>query len=491
MLNSVELYIILMHVGAVRTTAFLTGRLAFRASTTPYSRNYGRINNFINRSVKDLNLSIQEFDARHGFQAGERPQTLNCGSSDGGNGGNGNNINRRPVSESEPENPGNLFQYFVPPAAADTILMATNEIVAVWLTDLVVINAVITGGFGVSALTNKDDLLHKWSGLALEPLYRKIYYYFYLALWLKDRAARARFLEASIVEHRKSFEHLDDVFKSPSNREEIQRLEERISNMSSKEIDDQLALLQKRKLELKNQQAQHLQNPPSQNKGGGGTFCGMVLFPDQWDLQVQRFNEANANKLFKKQGVSKCKLNLLTLFEPQDQQDFLISTTPEVDKLKTFSYSPKAKMLTISGEQNEVSLKTDQKLLNLQEQPEGSLNDPQNWSSDSSSGVPSLLESQDLLTIKQIDPLYKLKNYDVDHDFYAWVKSFPLTSADLLEEETSSEMFVLHSQRIGISSHLKLDNQKPLAAISHAQKQCVVQKKFNFFETQINEINLP
>jgi hypothetical protein len=218
----------------------------------------------------------------------------------------------------------------------------------------------------------------------------------------------------------------------------------------------------------------------------------MVLFPDHWDLAVQRFNEANANKLFKKQGVSKFNLNdFLTLCQPQDQKDFLISTIPEVDKLTTFSYSSKAKILTFSGEQNEVSLKTAQKLVNLQEQPEGCLRHHQTWSSDPSLCVPTLLESQDLLNIKKIDPLYKLKNYDVDQDFYPWVKSFPLTSADLLEEETLGQELVFFSKRIGISSHLRLANQKPLGAICHAPKQWVVQKKFNFFDTQTNEINLP
>lgn len=100
------------------------------------------------------------------------------------------------------------------------------------------------------------------------------------------------------------------------------------------------------------------------------------------------------------------------------------------------------------------------------------------------------LQDVDLVAIKKIDPLYKIKYYDADYDFSSGVKSFRLQDSELLAENILSEMFVLHSQSIGISSHLRLDNQKPLSAMYHSIT-LTIHKKVHFYETQSQEVNLP
>jgi hypothetical protein len=56
---------------------------------------------------------------------------------------------------------------------------------------------------------------HKWSGLALEPLYKKFYYFFGLCLCVRDPEQQAFYLAQSVQRHLKEDKRLDEAFWRP------------------------------------------------------------------------------------------------------------------------------------------------------------------------------------------------------------------------------------------------------------------------------------
>jgi len=221
-----EGYLFFAHFLAFRAMATTSSKHFFTKNTTPYDRVMNRLGQETNHVAqriksgllnnKNPSLSADEYEKQHRSEAGERPQTVDLGSSDGGNNGNNNNL---PVtSDFNPDESGNDF-FGINLFYIDLIKIIFTESLAISIMDICAVEVMKKGGF--DTLHDKTAPTHKWSGLALEPLYKKFYFYFWLCLWVRDPEQQALYLAKSVQRQSNKYKPLEEPFSRIS-----QRLEE-------------------------------------------------------------------------------------------------------------------------------------------------------------------------------------------------------------------------------------------------------------------------